>query len=62
VEATLTAYETVTVAVFVPLLYVEELAESGVYVAVKVSLPAASEPAGTVMTATPAFSVVEADV
>jgi hypothetical protein len=30
VEATLTAYETVTDAVFVPLLYVEELAESGV--------------------------------
>jgi hypothetical protein len=52
----------VTEAVFVPLLYVEELAESGVYVAVSVSLPGASEPAGTVITATPAFRAVTEDV
>ena len=42
-------------------MYVDELAESGVYLAVSVSEPAASDPAGTVMVAEPELSVVEAE-
>ena len=59
---------TVTVGVVVgavtvteALMYVDELAESGVYLAVSVSEPAASDPAGTVMVAEPELSVVEAE-
>jgi hypothetical protein len=52
---------TVTEAVPEALMYVDELAESGVYLAVSVSEPAASDPAGTVMVAEPELSVVEAE-
>ena len=44
------------------LLYVDVLFASGVYFAVKVSDPAASEPAAIVIDADPAASAVEADV
>jgi hypothetical protein len=44
------------------LLYVELLAASGVYFAVSVSEPTASEPAAIVMLADPAVSVVALDV
>jgi hypothetical protein len=40
------------------LLYATELALSGVYLAVSVSEPTASDPAGTVMVAEPELSVV----
>jgi hypothetical protein len=55
---------TVTVTVFVPVAdaYVDELLESGVYVAVSVSVPVASDPAGMVMVAVPALSVTADDV
>ena len=53
---------TVTEAVPEALLYVLELALSGVYLAVSEFEPAASEPAGMVMDAEPALSVVVADV
>jgi hypothetical protein len=43
-------------------LYVEELEESGVYLAARVSVPVASLPAETVMVAEPELSVVEEDV
>ena len=43
-------------------LYLEELAESGVYAEVSVSVPAESAEAGMVMVAEPELSVVEADV
>jgi hypothetical protein len=52
---------TVTEAVPEALMYVDELAESGVYLAVSVSEPAASDPAVTVMVAEPELSVVEAE-
>jgi hypothetical protein len=54
----------VTVTIFVPvaLVYVAELVASGVYVAVSVSVPVASEPAGTVIVALPLIKVVVADV
>jgi hypothetical protein len=43
-------------------LYVEELEESGVYLAVRVSAPIERTPAGTVTVAEPELSVVEEDV
>jgi len=43
-------------------LYVEELEESGVYLAVRVSAPMERTPAGTVTVAEPELSVVEEDV
>jgi hypothetical protein len=51
----------VTVTEWVPEaeLYVEELDESGVYLAVSVFVPAASEPAGIVILAEPELRVVE---
>jgi hypothetical protein len=54
----------VTVTEFVPEVpsYVESLEESGVYLAVNVSLPAVSEPLGTSIIALPLFSVVAAEV
>ena len=54
----------VTVTVFDPVapLYVDELAESGVYVAVSVSVLAASDPAGTVIMALPLTRIVAAEV
>jgi hypothetical protein len=52
---------TVTEAVPEALMYVDELAESGVYLAVSMSEPAASDPAGTEMVAEPELSVVEAE-
>ena len=53
---------TVTDAVPEALLYVDELVESGVYLAVRVSEPAASDPAEIIMVAEPELSVVEEDV
>jgi type IV secretory pathway protease TraF len=55
---------TATVTELVPdaLLYVAELAASGVYAAVSVSEPAASDPAGIVIVAEPELSVAEDDV
>jgi hypothetical protein len=53
---------TVTEAVPEALLYAAELALSGVYLAVSVSEPAASDPAGTVMVAEPELSVVVDEV
>lgn len=44
------------------LVYVDELAESGVYAAVSVSAPAASDPAAIVIVADPEVSVVDEDV
>jgi hypothetical protein len=57
-------FDAVTVTDAVPdaLLYVDELAESGVYLAVSVSEPAASDPAGIVIVAAPELSVVVAEV
>jgi hypothetical protein len=54
----------VTVTVFVPVAEVklEELFESGAYVAVSVSAPVANAPAGIVIVTLPLASVVEADV
>jgi hypothetical protein len=49
---------TVTEAVPLPLKYAAKLALSGVYLAVKVSEPAASDPAGIVIVAEPELSVV----
>ena len=56
------ALATVTAAVPVAPLYVEDDAASGEYVAVSVSLPTAREPAGTVIVAAPLASAVAADV
>jgi len=53
---------TVTEAVPEALVYAAKLALSGVYLAVSVSEPAASEPAGIVMLAEPALKVVEGEV
>jgi hypothetical protein len=53
---------TVTGPVPEALLYVELLAASGVYFAVSVSEPTASEPAAIVMLADPEVSVVGLDV
>ena len=53
---------TVTEAVPDALLYDEELALSGVYFAVSVSEPAASDPAAIAMVAEPELSVVVDDV
>src|ERR1035437_7042892 len=53
---------TVTEAVPEALLYAAELALSGVYLAISVSEPAASDPAGTVMVAEPELSVVVDEV
>jgi hypothetical protein len=52
---------TVTGAVPEALLYAAELALSGVYLAVNVSEPAASDPAGIVMEAEPELSGVAAE-
>lgn len=52
---------TVTEAVPEALLYAAELALSGVYLAVSVSEPAASDPAGIVMVAEPELRVVETE-
>jgi hypothetical protein len=46
----------------VALVYVDELALSGVYVAVSVSVPPASDPAGIEMPAPPPFRAVAAEV
>jgi hypothetical protein len=64
VTAEVVAIEAITVTEFVPveLSYIEELEESGVYVAVNVSLPAVSEPLGTSIVALPLLSVVAAEV
>ena len=43
-------------------LYLEELAESGVYAAASVSVPVERTPAGMAMVAEPELSGVEADV
>jgi hypothetical protein len=53
---------TVTEAVPEALLYAAEPALSGVYLAVSVAEPAASDPAGTVMVAEPELSVVVDEV
>ena len=53
---------TVTEAVPEALLYREELALSGVYLAVSVSEPVASDPAGIVMVAEPELSVAAEEV
>lgn len=53
---------TVTEAVPEALLYVPELALSGVYFAVSVSEPAANNPAGIEMDTEPELSVVEEEV
>jgi hypothetical protein len=53
---------TVTVAVPDALLQIAELPLSGVYFAVSVSEPAASDPAGIVMVAEPELSVVADEV
>jgi hypothetical protein len=53
---------TETEAVPEALLYIEELALFGVYFAVSVSEPVASEPAGIVIVAEPELSVVVEDV
>ena len=54
----------VTVSEFVPtaFVYVAVLAASGVYVAVRVSVPFARDPGGTLMLALPPLSVVAAEV
>ena len=54
--------ETVTVADWVAVKNVLALEESGVYVTVSVSLPAASDPAGMPMVAPPLKSVITAEV
>jgi hypothetical protein len=56
-----TAVVTVTGAVPEALLYAAELALSGVYLAVNVSEPAASDPAGMAMAAEPELSGVAAE-
>ena len=48
-------------AKFEEVVYVDELAESGVYAAVSVSPPTASEPAGTIIVAAPPARVVARD-
>jgi hypothetical protein len=53
---------TVTAAAPDALLYVVELAVSGVYVAVSASVPVASEPAGIVIVTVPLLSAVAAEV
>ena len=53
---------TVTEAVPEALLYAAELAPSGVYLAISVLEPAASDPAGTIMVAEPELSVVVDEV
>jgi hypothetical protein len=53
---------TVNEAVPEAVLYSEVLLESGVYVAVNVSLPVASDPAGTSIVALPPLSVAGAEV
>jgi hypothetical protein len=57
-----TVTATADVAVPEALLYFDELLESGVYAALKLSEPTASDPAATVIVVEPATSVVEADV
>lgn len=56
-----TAVVTVTSAMPLALLYVEELEASGVKFAVSVSTPVVSDPAGTFMEALPLLSVAAAD-
>ena len=58
----ITGTVTATEAVPDALLYDEELALSGVYLAVSVSEPAASDPAGIVIAAEPAPSMVADEV
>ena len=53
---------TITDAVPDALLYEEELALSGVYLAVSMSDPAEREPAGIVMVAEPELSVADDEV
>ena len=53
---------TVTCAVPVEDLYVDELAPSGVYVAVNVLDPAASDPAGMVIVTVPPLSGVDGEI
>jgi hypothetical protein len=57
VGVTFAGVVTTTAAEPVPLLYVVELAVSGVYVTVSVSLPVASDPAGILIVAAPPLSV-----
>ena len=53
---------TATEAIPLALKYAAELAPSGVYLAVNVSEPAASDPAGIVIVAEPELSEVAVDV